>query len=91
MVVSKVRNGYFVSTPQKVNYEVGEIRPAGVFVQHTTYRPPLQHTVELHYPGEGAGLELGMFHLPSDPRFLREIAKAIVNVADDIDASQKTL
>lgn len=83
-MASKVRNGYIAPTPKGVNYVVDGVSPSGVFVQHM-----IGAEVELHYAGEGAGVALGEFHLPNDPKFLRDIAKAITNVAKEIEDSRK--
>lgn len=80
----KVRNGYTAPTPKGVEYVVKGVKPSGVFVQ---YMPGA--AVEMHYAGEGAGVALGEFHLPNDPKFLRDIAKAITSVAKEIEDFRK--
>lgn len=81
-MAKKVKNGYVAPKPANVTYTVNGTSPSGVFVQLVGF-----HAVEMHYAGTGVATA-DAFILPNDPKFLRDISRAINKVAKEIEDHQ---
>lgn len=81
--------GYFVELPNSFSVQVPNqsvpeddyflMRPSGIYITYNHAR------AWLHYAGDQAGESHATFEIPSDPAYLRKLAKELTKLAKVID------
>lgn len=79
-VVAPIAEGsYSVKAATDYHKKYKEIQPTGVLLQ------PAGNDLELHYTGDDAGTSTEVFKLPRDPKFLRALARKLVETAKKLE------
>jgi hypothetical protein len=80
----KLPEGFKVSVPSRLVPEDDhfEMTPSGLYITHNVGR------LWVHYAGEQAGESQAVFELPSEPVYLRKLAKELTNLAKQIESER---
>jgi hypothetical protein len=72
-----IGTSFAVAVPKNVSKVRFEWEPAAVYITHDRV------TTHLHYAGDRAGESAAIFALPTDADFLRRLASALVELAQE--------
>lgn len=71
--------GFSVEVPKEFAKKRFEWKPSAVYITHD------HSMINLHYSGERAGESMAIFELPTNSEFLRKLASALLELADEYD------